>query len=663
MQANARPQLLEHHAHVPLPATLRARVWIEARHFFSRADAQNRCWLWLLRPDGQVRALLMPAHCLHKDELLPEFVRLFDADQDEESVPGGTIETIHSLPNAPVVPVPRWSVSWGHPVQGAIRDFAARLDPAVLHALGELEVPGPFFGSVENYNRLVTLAEPVRTHRLQALADFSPLVVPFLLDVGDRPDLFGDGRESEKPRLRQRHSAEVLDAMDRGRDLIGALAAHYRVDRALVRSPLCREPWKAGAIPAEALRLLVILPAWARPRHAAEVEPRLTCLKSLPFTAVRDFEVVSLAQAFSQGWNDTWERLEAFGNPLQTPLYNTRDFLVAAMEQTQLPATLAGMTRESLGLAWVARRGLESLLRASKRWHAQALEELPLPEPDAPRLELDRALDEGDLVNGKIEELLTEAALMAEGEAMHHCVANYWEECLTSGTRILHLELPNGERATAEFVLGGGGHDPQFVLEQLLGPCNAQVSATMTDLAKDVMQLLNSPARHERRQRVAQSAQEALCWMKVQSMPRRTIRRLDARSRAELAQVLAWCEQHGQWKQHHAELFCGHIAGFQHGQGARWLDEMQAGDALALVREPDNPHDRLAVKVNWRSNKLGYIPRAQNVAIARLLDRGVAVSARILALNPAQESWRQVEIVVEHCEAKGVHHGIQGVAR
>lgn len=629
----------------------RAHVWIEARHFFSRADAQNRCWLWFARADGQIRALVMPSHCLNRDELLPELARIFDADQDEESLPGATLEVAHALPDAPVVPLPRWQVSWGHPVQRAIRQFAACLDQDVLHALGNLEAPGPFFGSVANYNRLVALHQPVRNHRLQALAEFPPLVAPVLLEMAGRPDMFGDGYESDAPRRPPRASEGLLHAMDHGRDLIGALAAHFRVDRALVRSPLCRTPWAAGAIPADALRLFAALPARARPHHTNDAEPRLQLLKSLPFTATRAPEVDALASAFAQGWNETWVRLETIGQPLQTSLYNTRDFLAAALEQAALPESLIAMPQDSLGLAWAARRGLASLLLASKRWHAQPLEELPVPEPSAPRTQLERALEEVELEGGCIEELLTEAALVEEGERMHHCVADYWDDCLTAGTRIVHLQLPGGERATAEFGLHGSAHDPRFSLVQLLGPCNANVSATMDHLANSVLGLLNAPEQRERRVRVADSAHAAMCLARNQPAPRRTIRRLDLRSRRELAQVLAWCELQDAWKQQRGELFCGYIAGFQHADGVRVLGQLNPGDALTLVREPANEYDRHAVRVDWRGRKLGYIPRDRNRSIAALLDACTSLTAIIVAVNRESESWSQVEIRVEHSEA------------
>src|SRR5215470_6132431 len=58
-----------------------------------------------------------------------------------------------------------------------------------------------------------------------------------------------------------------------------------------------------------------------------------------------------------------------------------------------------------------------------------------------------------------------------------------------------------------------------------------------------------------------------------------------------------------------------------HDAKAVW-DRMKAGDALTLVREPENPYDINAVRVDWREHPLGYIPRTENAAVARQMDRG-----------------------------------------
>jgi len=73
---------------------------------------------------------------------------------------------------------------------------------------------------------------------------------------------------------------------------------------------------------------------------------------------------------------------------------------------------------------------------------------------------------------------------------------------------------------------------------------------------------------------------------------------------------------------------------------------MREGDALALVREPENPHDGNAVRVEWRGRMIGYLPRAENRAVAAEMDRGGRVEARIARLREARNPWARVLIEV-----------------
>ena len=75
------------------------------------------------------------------------------------------------------------------------------------------------------------------------------------------------------------------------------------------------------------------------------------------------------------------------------------------------------------------------------------------------------------------------------------------------------------------------------------------------------------------------------------------------------------------------------LAGFQYHAGAAVWDAMKVGDALTLVREPDNPHDPNAVRIDWRGQQLGYLPRRENSAVAAEMDRGGRVEARIAKLR------------------------------
>jgi hypothetical protein len=74
------------------------------------------------------------------------------------------------------------------------------------------------------------------------------------------------------------------------------------------------------------------------------------------------------------------------------------------------------------------------------------------------------------------------------------------------------------------------------------------------------------------------------------------------------------------------------LAGFRHYDGGEVLRDLKPGDRLELVREPDNPYDANAVRVEWRGVKLGYVPRRDNAAVARQMDRGAALEARLAGL-------------------------------
>jgi hypothetical protein len=88
------------------------------------------------------------------------------------------------------------------------------------------------------------------------------------------------------------------------------------------------------------------------------------------------------------------------------------------------------------------------------------------------------------------------------------------------------------------------------------------------------------------------------------------------------------------------------LAGFQYYEGKPLWDEMQIGDALTLVREPDNRYDSNAVRVEWRGHKLGYVPRRENRAVARHIDSGGRIEARVSRLTQHRNPWQRIEFEV-----------------
>ena len=71
------------------------------------------------------------------------------------------------------------------------------------------------------------------------------------------------------------------------------------------------------------------------------------------------------------------------------------------------------------------------------------------------------------------------------------------------------------------------------------------------------------------------------------------------------------------------------LAGFLYYDGKAVWDNIKRGDRLTLVREPANPHDPNAVRIEWKGHMLGYVPRRDNPDLARQMDHGARVGARV----------------------------------
>lgn len=86
------------------------------------------------------------------------------------------------------------------------------------------------------------------------------------------------------------------------------------------------------------------------------------------------------------------------------------------------------------------------------------------------------------------------------------------------------------------------------------------------------------------------------------------------------------------------------IAGFQFHQGDAVWPALKVGQPLDLVREPANPHDPDAVAVYFEGEQLGYVPRAENLAVAQMLDRGEELEATVVKLSEDEDPWKRVRM-------------------
>ena len=91
------------------------------------------------------------------------------------------------------------------------------------------------------------------------------------------------------------------------------------------------------------------------------------------------------------------------------------------------------------------------------------------------------------------------------------------------------------------------------------------------------------------------------------------------------------------------------IAGFQYYDGEQVFSELWVGTPLLLIREQDNTYDKNAVAVHFKQYKLGFVPKADNTAIAQMLDRGEYLSARVVELAQSRNPWERVcfEVVLD----------------
>ena len=88
------------------------------------------------------------------------------------------------------------------------------------------------------------------------------------------------------------------------------------------------------------------------------------------------------------------------------------------------------------------------------------------------------------------------------------------------------------------------------------------------------------------------------------------------------------------------------LAGLRYGEADALWARLRVGDALELVREPGNAYDANAVRVEWRGHKLGYVPRRENAAVAKGLDRGAPLRARLSKLDEHPNPARRIEFEV-----------------
>lgn len=82
-------------------------------------------------------------------------------------------------------------------------------------------------------------------------------------------------------------------------------------------------------------------------------------------------------------------------------------------------------------------------------------------------------------------------------------------------------------------------------------------------------------------------------------------------------------------------LLSTYVAGTAYHDSGDAVAALGAGRPVTLWREADNDYDSRAIAVRTDSGtKLGYVPRADNAALASLMDAGFQVTARVHEVLP-----------------------------
>jgi hypothetical protein len=93
--------------------------------------------------------------------------------------------------------------------------------------------------------------------------------------------------------------------------------------------------------------------------------------------------------------------------------------------------------------------------------------------------------------------------------------------------------------------------------------------------------------------------------------------------------------------EHDIPLIETFVAGTRYYEAAAAIGSLQPGTPLVLRRQPQNPHDDLAIEVFAPNGfKLGYVPRSHNAALAALADAGKRLASEVTSVDSFEpDEW------------------------
>ncbi len=92
-----------------------------------------------------------------------------------------------------------------------------------------------------------------------------------------------------------------------------------------------------------------------------------------------------------------------------------------------------------------------------------------------------------------------------------------------------------------------------------------------------------------------------------------------------------------------------HVAGTSHLDLSQVEPSLALNAPLILKREPDNQHDPMAIQIfEEHGNRIGYVPKAKNEVVARLMDAGKLIFGKLLEKDweGYNNNWLKLQIKV-----------------
>ena len=92
-------------------------------------------------------------------------------------------------------------------------------------------------------------------------------------------------------------------------------------------------------------------------------------------------------------------------------------------------------------------------------------------------------------------------------------------------------------------------------------------------------------------------------------------------------------------------LFDTYVAGTTHIDDIENIGiKIKEEDRLVFYREPENPHDPQAIRIETLGKeKIGYVPRQDNIIFSRLMDAGKVLFAKVIE-KEMRGSWLKIKI-------------------